>query len=119
MTTQLERFAPPAQGAEPTAGLVARFEEQAARAPHAPALVAGDTVVTYGELDGLADRVARRLIDRGVRAEDVVGVLLPSSPTWSPLSSAPSRLGRRICRWTPATRRTGSPTWWPTPHPGR
>ncbi|MFJ2888807.1 amino acid adenylation domain-containing protein [Streptomyces sp. NPDC087305] len=80
MTTQLERFAPHARGAEPTAGLVARFEEQAARAPHAPALIAGDTVVTYGELDDLADRVARRLTDRGVRAEDVVGVLLPSSP---------------------------------------
>ncbi|MER7927623.1 amino acid adenylation domain-containing protein [Streptomyces sp. NPDC096057] len=80
MTTQLERLAPRAQGTEPSAGLVARFEEQAARAPHAPALIAGDTVVTYGELDVLADRVARRLIDRGVRAEDVVGVLLPTSP---------------------------------------
>ncbi|MER6207751.1 amino acid adenylation domain-containing protein [Streptomyces sp. NPDC001642] len=80
MTTQLERFAPHARGAEPTAGLVARFEEQAARAPHAPALIAGDTVVTYGELDDLADRVADRLTDRGVRAEDVVGVLLHSSP---------------------------------------
>jgi amino acid adenylation domain-containing protein/non-ribosomal peptide synthase protein (TIGR01720 family) len=80
MTTQLERFAPHAQGAEPTAGLVARFEEQAARAPQSPALIAGDTVVTYGELDDLANRVARRLIDRGVQVEDVVGVLLPTSP---------------------------------------
>ncbi|MER8231142.1 amino acid adenylation domain-containing protein [Streptomyces sp. NPDC094049] len=63
-----------------TTGLVDRFEARAARSPLAPALVAGDTVVTYGELRDRADRVARRLTDRGVGPEDVVAVLLPTSP---------------------------------------
>ncbi|MCQ6555757.1 amino acid adenylation domain-containing protein [Streptomyces sp. C10-9-1] len=80
MTTQLERFDALTRAAEPTTGLIGRFEEQAARAPRAPALVAGDAVVTYGELDDRADRVARRLTDRGVAAEDTVGILLPTSP---------------------------------------
>ncbi|MEU7423728.1 amino acid adenylation domain-containing protein [Streptomyces sp. NPDC040750] len=80
MTTQLEPIGLLGRGEERTAGLVGRFEEQAALAPHAPALVAGDTVVSYGELNARADQVARRLIDRGVGPEDVVAVLLPSSP---------------------------------------
>ena len=79
MTMQLERVAPRQQGGQRTVGLVGRFEEQVARAPQAPALVAGDTVVTYGELDARANRVARRLIGRGIGPEDVVAILLPSS----------------------------------------
>ncbi|MEV7913242.1 amino acid adenylation domain-containing protein [Streptomyces griseus] len=80
MTEQLERFATLVRGAEPATGLIGRFAEQVARAPGAPALIAGDTVVTYGELDDRADRVARRLTDRGITAEDTVGILLPTSP---------------------------------------
>ncbi|WP_432063862.1 amino acid adenylation domain-containing protein [Streptomyces sp. C10-9-1] len=80
MTTQLEHSASLAQGAEPTTGLIGRFEEQAARAPRAPALVAGDTVVTYGGLDDRAEGVARRLRERGIVAEETVGILLPTSP---------------------------------------
>ncbi|WP_435059921.1 amino acid adenylation domain-containing protein [Streptomyces sp. bgisy060] len=80
MTEQLERIAPLLRGTEPAAGLLGRFAEQVARAPQAPALIAGDTVVTYGELADRADRVARRLTDRGVVAEDIVGILLPISP---------------------------------------
>ncbi|MFF4008522.1 amino acid adenylation domain-containing protein [Streptomyces sp. NPDC001717] len=80
MTTQLERFDTLVQGAEPAIGLIGRFAEQVARAPQAPALVAGDTVVTYGELDDRANRVARRLTDQGIKAEDIVGILLPTSP---------------------------------------
>ncbi|MEU1145630.1 amino acid adenylation domain-containing protein [Streptomyces sp. NPDC005863] len=80
MTTQVRRSDADARGAAPATGLVGRFEERAAHAPHAPALIAGDTVVTYGELDERASRVAHRLRERGVGPEDVVGVLLPTSP---------------------------------------
>ncbi|MFJ6696345.1 amino acid adenylation domain-containing protein [Streptomyces sp. NPDC091272] len=80
MTEQLERFATLARPAQPATGLVGRFAEQVARAPRAPALIAGDTVVSYGELDDRANRVARRLADRGITAEDVVAILLPPSP---------------------------------------
>ncbi|GII94614.1 non-ribosomal peptide synthetase [Sinosporangium siamense] len=55
------------------------FEECAARAPEAVALVCEDEEMTYGELDRRACRLARLLRDRGVRDEDVVAVAVPRS----------------------------------------
>jgi len=55
------------------------FEEQAARTPEAAAVVAGGAVITYGELDARANRLARHLRSLGVGAESVVGVLLERS----------------------------------------
>ena len=57
-----------------------RFEEQARRAPGAPALVMGDERRTYGELDRQASRLARRLRQQGVGLEVVVGICLERSP---------------------------------------
>src|SRR5690606_517036 len=47
---------------------------QAARTPDAPAVVAGNETLTYAELDGRANQVARWLQRRGVRADDRVAV---------------------------------------------
>ncbi|MEU9864815.1 amino acid adenylation domain-containing protein [Streptomyces sp. NPDC047971] len=58
----------------------AAFERQVRRAPDAVALVCEDRELTYGELNAAANRLARVLVARGVRAEDVVGVALPRSP---------------------------------------
>jgi long-chain acyl-CoA synthetase len=44
-----------------------------------PALVCGDSSVSWGELDALVDRVAAGFVGRGLRAGDRVGVLLPNS----------------------------------------
>ncbi|NGO45077.1 amino acid adenylation domain-containing protein [Streptomyces ureilyticus] len=55
------------------------FEEQAARQPGETALVYEDTELTYGMLNARANRVAHRLIARGVGPEDVVALLLPRS----------------------------------------
>ena len=55
------------------------FEAQAARTPRAPALVAGDRVLTYGELDDAADRLAHRLRELGVEPEVLVGVCVERS----------------------------------------
>ncbi|HEX3554514.1 MAG TPA: non-ribosomal peptide synthase/polyketide synthase, partial [Thermoanaerobaculia bacterium] len=50
------------------------FERQARRAPGAPALVCEDEVVTYGELDRRAGRLARRLRRAGAGTESLVAV---------------------------------------------
>ncbi|MFC5286576.1 amino acid adenylation domain-containing protein [Actinokineospora guangxiensis] len=51
----------------------------AARTPDAPAVVFGDTTLTYRGLDSAADRLAHRLVAAGARRGDVVGVHLPRS----------------------------------------
>jgi amino acid adenylation domain-containing protein/FkbM family methyltransferase len=56
------------------------FEEQARRDPAAPALDFGGEVMTYGELDRQADRLARRLAALGAGPGDLVGVHLDRSP---------------------------------------
>ncbi|HEU5471257.1 MAG TPA: non-ribosomal peptide synthase/polyketide synthase [Actinophytocola sp.] len=56
------------------------FEAQAARTPGAPALAAGDITLTYAELNARVNRLARLLIARGVRPEQVVALMVPRSP---------------------------------------
>ncbi|GHE27192.1 non-ribosomal peptide synthetase [Streptosporangium violaceochromogenes] len=56
------------------------FEERAARAPDAVAIVTADRQITYRGLNARANRVARRLRAMGVRPEDRVALLLPRSP---------------------------------------
>jgi len=46
----------------------------AARAPHAPAVRGPDGVLTYGQLDALANQVARALLGLGVQRGDRVGL---------------------------------------------
>ncbi|WP_371669343.1 amino acid adenylation domain-containing protein [Streptomyces sp. NBC_00289] len=61
-------------------GLVARFEEQAAHSPDAPALVSGEVTLTYREVNDRANRIAHRLIDLGIGSGDTVAVAVPPSP---------------------------------------
>src|SRR5581483_6899436 len=59
--------------------LGALFERRAATAADATALVFGTERLTYGELDARANRLARHLIDQGVRRGGIAGVLLERS----------------------------------------
>ncbi|MFC5184123.1 non-ribosomal peptide synthetase [Actinomadura harenae] len=61
------------------ASLVDLFAERVDRAPDATAVVSGETRWTYGELDARSDGVAAGLTERGVRAGDLVGVVLERS----------------------------------------
>src|SRR5262249_30411767 len=54
----------------------ARFVEQAAKAPDAAAVLDGDRLYTYREVDHMSNRVARLLADKGVPPGALVGVLL-------------------------------------------
>ncbi|MFT0517014.1 amino acid adenylation domain-containing protein [Pseudomonas faucium] len=51
-----------------------QIEAQAARNPHAPALIAEDGTLDYGQLNGLANAWAQQLIERGVGPDDLVGL---------------------------------------------
>ncbi|MFI1018575.1 amino acid adenylation domain-containing protein [Streptomyces sp. NPDC020965] len=55
------------------------IEEQVARTPHAPAVLAGATELTYEQLNTEANRYARVLVASGVRVDDVVGIAVPRS----------------------------------------
>jgi amino acid adenylation domain-containing protein len=55
------------------------FERQADRAPQAVAAISGGRSLSYGQLDSLADSLARRLRAQGVAAEVSVGIFLERS----------------------------------------
>ncbi|MFJ9563741.1 amino acid adenylation domain-containing protein [Streptomyces fuscichromogenes] len=66
-------------GQLPAATLAGLFGEQAARTPLAVAVVSGAERLTYAELDGRVERLARVLAGRGVGPDAVVAVALPRS----------------------------------------
>ncbi len=59
--------------------LPALFERQAARTPGALAVSSGDLALTYEQLNGQANRIARALAARGIGPEHVVAIALPRS----------------------------------------
>ncbi|MFF3429322.1 amino acid adenylation domain-containing protein [Streptomyces sp. NPDC002602] len=95
------------------------FAQRARAHPNAVAVVRGDRRWTYGELDARANRLARALLARGLRAQDVVavvserdlgwtaavlgvlkagGVYLPVEPRF-PADRVAAMLGRAACRF--------------------
>lgn len=52
------------------------FEEQVRKNPHRTAVIAGKESLTYEELNQRANRIAHVLIEKGVQAETIVGVML-------------------------------------------
>ncbi|WP_042340097.1 non-ribosomal peptide synthetase, partial [Paraburkholderia ferrariae] len=59
--------------------VILRFARQAQSSPQAEALHCEGERLTYGELDGWANRIARRLLRMGVRADERVGVCMTRS----------------------------------------
>jgi len=64
---------------EPEVWVHQAFERHARSHPHAPAVLHGDGMLGYGELNRRANRLAHRLIARGVGPETRVAVSLPRS----------------------------------------
>ncbi|WP_026873449.1 non-ribosomal peptide synthetase [Inquilinus limosus] len=68
--------------AKPPADLVAVWRAQAAARPEAVAVRHEDRSCTRAQLDRVSDRLARRLVARGVRPEDRVALQMGRTPEW-------------------------------------
>ena len=71
-----------------------------------PFILTDEDVITFGDLDRLATRVAGRLAEAGIRPGDVVSALLPNSPAFIADMFGAYRAGAWFCplnpRLTPA-----------------
>ncbi|WP_030576378.1 amino acid adenylation domain-containing protein [Streptomyces globisporus] len=76
---QLTLGARPAPPAPSPLRIDEAFAARAAARPDAPALTAGSTTLSYGELDARAEALADGLYAHGVRPGDLVGLCLPRS----------------------------------------
>ncbi|MFE0757438.1 amino acid adenylation domain-containing protein [Inquilinus sp. NPDC058860] len=68
--------------AEPPADLITAWRAQAAARPEAVAIRHEERSYTRAQLDRASDRLARRLVARGVRPEDRVALQMGRTPEW-------------------------------------
>ena len=61
---------------------VARLRALAEAAPDAVAITSGEEILTRAELEAASERFARRLLADGVKAGDMVSIVLPNSAGW-------------------------------------
>ncbi|QRQ85280.1 non-ribosomal peptide synthetase [Cupriavidus oxalaticus] len=76
----LARWSQPDCPATPFVAVHAQVAAHARRTPAAPAVLYGDDILTHGELERQANRLAHRLAAQGIGAECRVGVALSRSP---------------------------------------
>jgi fatty-acyl-CoA synthase len=70
--------------------------EMAAIAPDRPAVISGETELTYGELETAVTKVAAGLEDRGLGRGGTLGLLCPNRWEWVVTAIAALRLGARV-----------------------
>ena len=75
---------------------------QAQKTPNAPALYAGEHAFTFKELDELTDRIAKNLVDRGVKVGDKVLFMLKRDYTLIPTLFGISKAGAAFIPVDPA-----------------
>ncbi|MGV9315006.1 amino acid adenylation domain-containing protein [Streptomyces sp. NPDC003691] len=106
--------------AVPTADttITARVAAQTARTPGAPAVIAGDTTLSYAELDARAERLAAELIRYGTGPESVVATVLPRTAASAVALLAVLKAGGAYLPVDPAFARTRLPHILPGARPG-
>jgi acyl-CoA synthetase (AMP-forming)/AMP-acid ligase II len=76
--------------------------EHAVARPRHPALVQGDRVITYGELDALMDRVAASLQRDGVKQGDTIAICAHSAPHYGAVFLGALRAGVAVAPLAPS-----------------
>ena len=76
--------------------------EHAAARPAQPALVQGDSVISYGELDALMDRVAAALQRDGLRPGDAIAACAHSGPHYAAVFLGALRAGVVVAPLAPS-----------------
>ncbi|WP_255316180.1 non-ribosomal peptide synthetase [Myxococcus fulvus] len=75
----LAALAGPAQDIAPGTCIHTLFEAQVRRTPHAAAVAHGDVTWSYAQLNARANLLASRLLERGLKPEERVGVVMEPS----------------------------------------
>ena len=83
---QLNSFNHYSQKVDTTQTIVSLFRKQAQKTPDAPAVSFEGIAVSYREADALSDRIAAAISAKGLKAEDVVSVLIGRN-RWMALAS--------------------------------
>jgi amino acid adenylation domain-containing protein len=92
-STLLEEFGRGADTPDSPFRLHQVFEQQVAVTPDATAVVSGATRLSFAELNGRANRLARELVARGVGPEDAVALALPRSAAFAVAALATMKAG--------------------------
>ncbi|MBB2910382.1 amino acid adenylation domain-containing protein [Streptosporangium becharense] len=99
----LDRWSGAADPWQPVEPLYRTVEHHARRTPGAPAVAAADAELSYGELNGRANRLARRLAELGVGHGDVVALCADRSAAWLTAFLAVHKLGAIVFPVDPRT----------------
>lgn len=79
-----------------------KIHENAGLYPESPAVILGEKIMTYGELDKRSDEIAAELSAAGVGAGDIVPVTLPRGPEWIAYAVGIMKSGAAYTPITPA-----------------
>jgi acyl-CoA synthetase (AMP-forming)/AMP-acid ligase II len=97
---------------EPRINVHRQFEYQVHNQPYATALVEGPRAWTYLSVHGWADELTAHLIRKGVRAADVVGIVLGNTAVHLVAVLALAKIGAVCISLAPSKlRRMASPDW--------
>jgi len=66
----------------PEITLVEMFKKTASKYPDNPALIFGGKTTTYREMDILIERMAKVLVQRGIKKGDRISIFMPNSSNW-------------------------------------
>jgi len=85
----------------PEITLVEMFKQTMFKFPNKQALIFGGKIITYREMDTLIERMAKVLVQRGVKKGDRISIFMPNSANWVISFFAIQRVGAIVVQTNP------------------